>query len=112
MEPHDIGKLIKGIKIDVYQTKSYLDNPDSWHAHISGGHLTETEIENAGCQAIRSEKGEWWIRVSSSGTEDEAREKACTVIGSIFGQRLAKMLDSQVVPEPIRPIKRRVLLGC
>jgi hypothetical protein len=118
VEPHDIGKLIQGIQINVYQAKSYPNKPGKWHAHVSGGHLTKEEIEIAieiaGEHGVYDEsKDEWWIDAGShSDSELEARERACAFIGSIFGQRLAKTLGPQTIPaETIAP-KQRVKLGC
>ena len=113
MEPHDIGKIIKGIEINVYQAKSYPNNPGSWHAHISQGDITQEEILAAGVHpTFDPTRSEWWTAVSSSDTEEEAREKACVVIGSIFGQRLAKTLGPQTIPATTTPAKRQIKLAC
>ena len=113
MEPHDIGKLVKGIEINVYQSKSYPDNPGKWHAHVSGGHLTKAEIESGGCHPVRPEEGEWWTDAGHyADTEQEARERACALVGSIFGQRLAKLLGPQIIPATTIDPKQRVTLAC
>lgn len=120
MEPHDIGKLIQGIEINIYQAKSYPDNPGKWHAHISGSNLTEEELRDAGAHPTfdpsggsRRAPGHWWTDAGSyADTEQEARENACVVIGSIFGQRLAKTLGPQTIPAKTVDPKQRVTLGC
>lgn len=54
--------------------------------------------------------GNAWCDVGFCGTEQEARDRACEVIGYVIGKRLARALAPQVIPAQTVPGKSRVAL--
>jgi hypothetical protein len=52
----------------------------------------------------------WWCDVGFCVSEDEARERACAVVGYVFGQRLRERLRPVVVPQKVIPSPRSVTL--
>jgi len=135
IEPSDFGKLLKGVEINVYQAKGYVGNPGTWHAHVSteSGWGTrrnyfegcilpptkralrwaaENDKPEPNPQKVRALRnggdGYFWADIGHCDTEDEARERACVVVGYIFGQRLAEKVGPQVIPAKHIPAERKV----
>jgi hypothetical protein len=141
----DVARLLRGVRWEVYQAKSYPGKPGAWHAHVSGlryGDLDDLamrypsgtaegiayQIERKAAdstndglgyrQALREVLGSYatrvrvvpngggdWTDVGYCSTADEARERACAVIGHVLGRRLARATAGYTpVPIPVPPI--------
>lgn len=113
MKTADYNDLVAGVEINVYQARGVSGKPGTWHAHVSlpdrwGNYFEGCE---AAGRALRNNGwGHWWTDVGHCETEDEARQKACSVVGHVYGRRLAEALGPREIPATLIPAERKVSL--
>lgn len=76
----------------------------------AGADLRDALSTRVGRYPVTEVGGNAWCDVGFCGTEQEARERACEVIGYVIGKRLAVALGPQTIPARTVPGKVRVAL--
>lgn len=113
MSKIDSSDLLEGVSINVYQAKSNVNKPGAWHAHVCLPDHWDNYFE--GCEvasrALRNGGyGYWWTDAGYCDSEDEARSRACAIVGHVFGRRLAEKIGPRTVPATVIPAERKLRL--
>lgn len=94
------SELLAGIGVSISQS---LRGP--WYAYVSlpGGWPNYLKDGPKYAAPVQSPQGYYWTDCGPAETEEEARSRACAVIGYVYGQRLLEQVGDRNIPAQLVP---------